>query len=239
MKTVSIYKRTLRVTTLAISCMAFAGTIKADSLTASTTVASDYIADGISASDSRPALQLGLEYEQESGFYVGAWSSNIDSDDPATPNLELDYTIGLQRNFNAAFAWDIGVTHYTYHDVPDDDAWNYQEWYAGMTVLENTTFYYHYADDDKVWNGIQRRYILEHTQPLPGDFSLLLTAEHIDVETAIGDDYDAYRIGASKNWFDMDFTVSYWDNTVDHGDNNTKDRFVLEIAKSFDLLPSH
>lgn len=207
-----------------------------NSLTATITAASEYVADGVSASDSKPALQAALDYKHDSGIYAGIWTSNIDSDEHDTPNLELDYTVGFTRNLTDAFAYDIGLTHYTYHSVPHDDEWNYDEWYAGVTVFENTTAYYYYSDDDKVWDGIQRRYILEHTQPLPDDFSLLFTVEHLDYENSISDDYEAYRVGASKNWFDMDFTVSYWDNSIDHGDDNSKDRFVLEISREFDLL---
>ncbi len=239
MNLISSYKKNVSVTILASCCMTLASSIKADSLTASTTVTSDYVADGVSASDSHPALQLGLDYEHESGLYAGAWTSRIDNDDPGTPNLELDYTIGFKRNFNASLAWDMGVTHYTYHHVSDEDAWNYQEWFAGITAMENTTLYYYYSDDDKVWDGIQRRFIAEHSQPLPGDFSLLLTAEHLAYEKNISDDYNAYRIGITRNWQDIDFTLSYWDNTIHSGDSSTGDRFVLEITKSFDLLPPH
>ena len=29
--------------------------------------------------------------------------------------------------------------------------------FAGLTLLENTSLYYYYADDSKVWDGVQRR----------------------------------------------------------------------------------
>lgn len=71
-------------------CLALPLTAQADSLSLTTTLASDYVADGVSATDSGPALQLGLDYEHDSGFYAGIWGSNIDSDEHGTPNLELD-----------------------------------------------------------------------------------------------------------------------------------------------------
>lgn len=232
-----LHKQTAKMA-LAIGCLLSPLLAQAQphSLTATTTVASDYIADGVSASDSKPALQLGLDYEHDSGFYAGIWTSNIDYDDPDTPNLELDYSFGFKHGVTEGLELDAGVTYYSYYHMRDHDAWNYVEWYAGITALENTTLYYYYSDDDKVWDGIQRRFIAEHTQPLPQDFSLLLTAERLEYENSIAEDYSAYRIGIARSWYEMDFTLSYWDNTIHDGDSTTDDRFVLEISKEFDLL---
>lgn len=215
---------------LALPTLAHAG------LSLTTTAASDYIADGISATDSHPALQLGLDYEHDSGFYAGVWTSNIDSDEADTPNLELDYSIGFKHKLTDAIEGDVGITHYSWYHVSQSDEWNYQEWYAGLTLLENTSLYYYYADDSKVWDGVQRRIIAEHTQPLPNDFALILTAERVDLETSVAEDYSVYRVGVTKNWFDVDFTLSYWDNTIHGNDEITKDRFVLEASKTFDLF---
>ena len=207
-----------------------------NSLSATVTATSDYMADGVSATDNKPALQGGIDYEHSSGFYAGVWSSNVDSNERDTANLELDYSVGFKSAITDAVAYDLGVTQYTYHHVRNEDEFNYTEWYAGLTILENTTAYYYYSDDDKVWDGIQRRYILEHTQPLPDDFSLLFTAEHLDYEKSVADDYNAYRVGVGKNLLGMDFTLSYWKNTINHGDATTDNRFVLEISKEFDLF---
>ena len=48
-------------------------------LTVTTTpaVATDYLFRGISQTRSRPALQLGLDVAHGSGFYVGAFGSNV------------------------------------------------------------------------------------------------------------------------------------------------------------------
>lgn len=233
-----LLQKTATKMAFAISCLLSPLLAQAQphSLTATTTLASDYMADGVSASDNRPALQAGLDYEHDSGFYAGVWTSNIDSDDQDTPNLELDYSVGYKHKFADALEGDIGITHYSYYHTHDNDTFDYQEWYAGLTVLENSTLYYYYSDDGKVWDGIQRRFIAEHTQPLPQHFSLLLTAERLEYENSIAEDYSAYRIGVAHSWFDIDFTLSYWDNTIHDGDATTKDRFVLEASKSFDLL---
>ncbi|HSC75128.1 MAG TPA: TorF family putative porin [Pseudomonadales bacterium] len=207
-----------------------------NSLTATITVASDYMADGVSATDNKPALQGGIDYEHDSGIYAGIWSSNVDNNEKDTPDLELDYAVGFKHALTDNVSYDIGVTQYTYHTVDHPDHSDYTEWYTGITFMENTNFYYYYSDDDKVWDGLQRRYILTHEQPVTDTVSLLFTAEHLDYEKSIGDDYNAYQAGVNKNWMDTDFTLSYWHNTIHDGDATTDNRFVLEISKEFDLL---
>ncbi|MEZ5494231.1 MAG: hypothetical protein R3E61_06505 [Pseudomonadales bacterium] len=58
---------------------------------------------------------------------------------------------------------------------------------CNFTWQEGTSLYYYYAEDSKVWDGVQRRIILEHAQPLPFyELSLLLTAARVDLETNVG-----------------------------------------------------
>ncbi|MFR0657359.1 TorF family putative porin, partial [Pantoea sp. SIMBA_079] len=60
----------------------------------SITLTSDYLFRGITQTDGEPALQGGLEWAGDSGFYVGAWGSSIswlsDSDPDISSQLELD-----------------------------------------------------------------------------------------------------------------------------------------------------
>lgn len=210
-------------------------TVHAESRVSSTiTATSDYVADGVSQSDSRPVLQIGLDYVHDSGLYAGIWGSRIDNDAPATPNMELDYALGFAKDYSDALSYDLGVTQYTYHHVNDKDVTNYHEWYVGLIALKNTSFYYYYADDEKVWGGIQRRMIVSHTQSLTDNVSLLFLAERLSYEESFGEDYSAYQIGITKTWMDTDFTLSYWDNNIKNGGDATGDRFVLDISHTFD-----
>jgi uncharacterized protein (TIGR02001 family) len=168
-------------------------------------------------------------------MYAGIWGSRVDYDAPASPNGELDYAIGFSRDLADKFSYDLGITQYTYHHVDDSEATDYHEWYIGATLLKNTRLYYYYADDDSVWNGVQQRTILSHTQPLTETISLLFLAERLSYEGSFAEDYSAYQIGITKNWMDSDFTLSYWDNTIDDGNDATGDRVVLEISHGFDF----
>lgn len=83
---------------------------------------SDYIFRGISQTNQEPALQGGLEYAADSGFYVGTWGSNIswlsDASTPLAPissSLELDVYGGYRGKFgDSGVGYDVGALYYWY-----------------------------------------------------------------------------------------------------------------------------
>jgi len=84
-------------------------------------IASEYIFRGLTQTNKDPALQGGIEFDHVSGFYVGAWGSNISwlSDLTAlgfgrvSSSVELDGYLGYRTKFTDAFGMDFGV--YTYY----------------------------------------------------------------------------------------------------------------------------
>jgi uncharacterized protein (TIGR02001 family) len=83
------------------------------------TLTSDYLFRGISQTDEKPALQGGVEWAHESGFYAGTWGSSIswlaDSDPAVSSQLELDGYLGFRGDFGASgIGWDVGAVHYWY-----------------------------------------------------------------------------------------------------------------------------
>ncbi|HET7797028.1 MAG TPA: TorF family putative porin [Nevskia sp.] len=84
-------------------------------------IASEYIFRGLTQTNKDPALQGGIEIDHVSGFYAGAWGSNISwlSDLTAlgfgkvSSSIELDGYLGYRTKFTDAFGMDFGV--YTYY----------------------------------------------------------------------------------------------------------------------------
>ena len=62
---------------LATALLAGAGVAQAE-LSANIGVASNYYFRGITQTDDGAAVSGGIDYNHESGFYVGTWMSNID-----------------------------------------------------------------------------------------------------------------------------------------------------------------
>lgn len=85
---------------------------------------SNYIWRGVSQTDDGPAIQGGLDYAHESGFYVGTWASNVDfGADEA--NYELDLYGGFDFSLPAEDAsLGINTIYYAYPDGDSDiDFW--------------------------------------------------------------------------------------------------------------------
>jgi uncharacterized protein (TIGR02001 family) len=79
---------------LALMAVAAVGTVARAEVSSTVTLASDYDFRGISQSAKDPALQLSLDWAGDSGFYVGAWASNVDFGPDTVSDVELDIYAG-------------------------------------------------------------------------------------------------------------------------------------------------
>lgn len=79
-------------------------------------VVSNYFFRGFSESDGGAAVQGGLDYEADSGFYVGTWASNVDFGDETS--YELDLYLGFANEFANGVGYDVGYLYYAYPDAP-------------------------------------------------------------------------------------------------------------------------
>jgi uncharacterized protein (TIGR02001 family) len=102
-------------------------TIAQAEITGNVAVVSDYNWRGITQTSGDPALQGGIDYAHESGFYLGAWGSNVDFGDCCDENIEVDLYAGFRGG--DAVTWDIGFIYYLYPGAEDID---YPEIYAGL-----------------------------------------------------------------------------------------------------------
>lgn len=78
---------------------------------------SNYVSDGVTQTNDNPALQGYLEFDA-SGFYGGAWMSNVDfpGDDDS---VELDLYAGYRNTMQGGIAYDLGYYRYLYNDTGD------------------------------------------------------------------------------------------------------------------------
>ena len=122
----------------------------------SVALTSDYVFRGISQNNQEPALQAGLEYAADSGFYAGTWGSNVSwlSDltafgIPVSNSLELDVYGGYRGKFSDKVAYDVGALYYWYPgDYPSGfNSPDTGEVYAGVTFgpFASTTFSVKYS----------------------------------------------------------------------------------------------
>jgi len=83
------------------------------SITGNLAIVSDYRFRGISQTNKKPGVQGGIDFEHRSGFYLGNWNANIDSEGFGGGNIEMDFYGGWKGSFGD-FGVDLGVLYYYY-----------------------------------------------------------------------------------------------------------------------------
>ena len=78
----------------------------------------NYVWRGITQTADSPALQGGVDYAHSSGFYAGAWASNIkwikNEGAASSAPVELDTYFGFKNAFATDFNYDVGFIRYNY-----------------------------------------------------------------------------------------------------------------------------
>ena len=106
---------------------------------------SEYLYRGVSQSDDHPALQLDASYGFASGFYVGAWASNVDFGD--STDAEIDTFIGWNGDLADGVNLDVQVNRYNYVNQPSDVDYAYNELIGKLTFDERYGVTLGYTND--------------------------------------------------------------------------------------------
>lgn len=226
----------------------------AEGISANVGLASDYMFRGVSQTDNQMALQGGFDWAHESGFYVGTWASNVDSElfgGTKDPQLEVDLYAGYAQEVGA-FSYDLGVLAYFYPgaDASGVDDFQTTEFYVGggytLTDALSLNAKLYYADElnftgvseDGLYLTVGAEYALMDNLTL----SAAVGHSSGDAFETLGgpggpDSYMDYSIGVSTSFAGADFSLSYIDSNDDaedlFGDSITDGRAVFTMSKSF------
>jgi uncharacterized protein (TIGR02001 family) len=188
--------------------LAVAGSAYAD-FTVAPTLTSDYDFRGVTQTLEDPAIQLGLNYSHESGFYAGVWGSNVDFG-PGKPDAEVDVFAGFSGgDAEETFGYDLGVVYYAYPsagvlDTIELYAGVSKGWFAGKLWYSPNIA----SSSDSGW------YVEGNaTIPLPHDFSLLGHVGYTfgdaswsgplkDTDYSVGVGYSLGNFGLTAKWVD-------------------------------------
>lgn len=99
-------------------------------VSANVSAVSQYYFRGVQLTDSA-AVQGGVDWAHDSGFYLGTWASTLNGGDPS---YEIDFYGGFGNEIGD-FSYDVGYILYTYPDNSDKDVTgfgNYGEIYASV-----------------------------------------------------------------------------------------------------------
>ena len=200
------------------------------------TLASDYDFRGITQTARDPALQASLDWSSESGFYLGAWVSNVDFGEGTKADIEWDLLGGYSGSIGEHGGFDIGYVQYGFN--PSGDKVDFGEFYAGLSYKAISGKFW-YADDFGN-TGDSATYIEVNAEiPLPNDFGLVLHIGQSDGDywdAAYGDGYLDYSIGVTKSLGNFDFALKWIDGSdLEATDGTPGDVFTSEAKVQFSV----
>lgn len=78
----------------------------------------DYRFRGLTQTNYKPALQAGVDFSHKSGFYLGAWGSNVswvkELNGASKGEFELDLYGGFKGEITSGLGFDVGLISYQY-----------------------------------------------------------------------------------------------------------------------------
>lgn len=235
MKLTKISTLCLAASTMLIASSAMAWESGDHSTSASVALSSDYMWRGYSQTDNEMAISGSFDYGHASGFYAGAWASNVDfalGDDQA--HVEVDVYAGFGNEIgDTGIGYDVGVLRYIYPGTEDGD---WTEFYGSLSYSFFSVGVAHssdvYGSDE---NGTY--YSLGFDYDLPYGVALSAGYGYYDYDDSVAEDSPSdYRIGVSKEMAGFGFDLTYTDTDSDgedlYGDNIADGRLIFTISKS-------
>ena len=163
-------------------------------------VVSYYVFRGVSQSNRDVAFQGGLDYAfGDSGFYAGAWGSNVDFQAFDGPSIELDAYVGYNTDLGDNFNLDVMLTRYTYHGAESTYGnIDYNELITAFTMNDVATLtvgytnYYSNTGEDVTYVN------LGNSWDLGNDFSLNAGFGRTFASDAISGDYNEWTSASAR-----------------------------------------
>jgi uncharacterized protein (TIGR02001 family) len=202
--TMTVSKCLAALGTFAVAATAHAG------VSSTWTAASDYDLRGITQSAQGPAIQASIDYAHDSGWYLGAWGSDIDfCPSGAAGCLDASYELDVYTGFSGStgengLGWDVGLIYYTY----ERSDYDYREIYAGLSkdwFKAKLSYSNDFGGDTTAGNTPAFYAEAAATVPLPQNFSALA---HVGYSWGhYWDDLD--DVGIGRPYFDYSLGVGY------------------------------
>ena len=223
----------------ALACLA--GTANAE-VSANGTVTNNYLWRGLTQTTNQAAVQGGIDYAADNGFYVGTWVSNVDYAPGDLFSYEHDIYFGFAGG--DAISWDVGWLYYNYDDEANFD---FHELYGsiGYGGFSATLFLLTGTEADEAPGqdfGFGETYYasLDYAFELQNGFGIGVhvgrhAGDFNEGFNAVPGDYTDYNV----NFTVSDFTFMISDTDLEDpgpdGLDNDSTKFVIAYSKAFGL----
>jgi uncharacterized protein (TIGR02001 family) len=200
------------IATLCLAASEAEAQLEPSSLDVYVTLATDYLHRGMSQTDDDAALQVGVDYRHRSGFFVGAWASNVDYRTEqlrARPReREFDYYVGIDKR-RERWAWAATLARYTYPGVSFD--YDYTELSVGASFRQRLSYRASYSDNLLSIGHTALGQEVGISIPLLRNLELGATLGHFRSSDIPGGDYVHFNVGVSKLVSAFTFDLRYYD----------------------------
>lgn len=172
-------------------------------------VTSNYVWRGWTQTGDEAAVQGGIDYANDSGFYLGTWASNVDFGNLVDDaGAEVDFYGGFGGEVGEV-GYDVGYIYYAYPQHNDSDfgeiygSVSFQMVTLGLAYTTNSDFD---SDGDIYYYG-------SVGFDLPQGFTIGATLGGYEFDDSTADSYMHYQLDIGKSAGDFgDFTLSVSDN---------------------------
>lgn len=210
----------------------------------------DYRYRGISQSLFKPAIQGGSDYTNNpTGLYAGTWLSSIKwiEDSGGSNNVEWDVYGGKRGDIGGGVSYDVGVLRYFYPSnklgaVPGHVNADTTEVYGQLTYsIFNVKYSRAETNIFAFPDSKQSGYVdLWTSIDLTEGYALGLHAGHQTIQNASQWSYTDWKVGVSKDFFDISWTLGVLGTNANKmlyvssdGRFTGKTELVLSATKSF------
>lgn len=195
-------KNNLKKVTLAVLLgSTFVSGYASAELSANASVTSNYLWRGMEQTDGGPAVQGGVDWANDQGFYAGTWASNVSW---ADTSVELDFYGGYSGSINESVSFDVGYVYFAYPGTDSD--LDFSEIYASFGIDALTLGVAVLATADGADFGDSLYLSADYSVPLANDFELglhvgsytgdFVGTDLMDIGVTIGK--DSWSVGLSK-----------------------------------------
>lgn len=211
-------------------------------ITANATVTNNYLWRGLTQTTNDAAVQGGLDYNHESGFYIGTWVSNVKYAPDDVFSYEHDVYFGFAGGDE--LTWDVGWLYYNYDNEAKFDfheiygSLGYKGFSATAFILSGTeadeglgqdfgfgsTYYLSLDYGFELDNGLG---IGLHIGRHAGDFN--------EAFNGVPGDYTDYNVSFAVKEFSLTVSGTDLSDVGPDGLDNDAVKFVIAYSAEFDL----